>query len=169
MAFKPGELVCGGWMCEQACVYTMDKWKVKAATAQFLCVNPMKGVEPVLNKEGKPSVRCQANIALRRWLVAEFDDAEQSKLDQAKIATVLGRGMPLRMVVHSGSKSLHCWFYVEGREEYEVARFFWICCALGADRTRWDPCGWLRMPGGVRRKDGGAAVKQKIVYFQKGV
>ena len=80
---------------------------------------------------------------------------------------MLARGLPLKMAVDSGGKSLHCWYACEGRDEREAARFFWAAVALGADATRWDPCGWVRMPGGVRRKDGGTAVKQKVVYWDR--
>jgi hypothetical protein len=166
--FGMGELVCAGWRCETAVVAVVERWVLRASTAQFICVNPMKGLKGV-TRTGKPSARCQDNVAIRRWVVAEFDDPNRTKADQARVITALAKGMPLRMVVDSGGKSLHAWFYVEGVENNKLAQWFWLACILGADRTRWDPCGWLRMPGGMRRRDGQAPVKQKIVYFQKGV
>jgi hypothetical protein len=168
MAFGPGELVCAGWRCESAVVATLERWTLRAGTAQFVCVNPMKGLKGV-TRTGKQSARCQDNVAVRRWIVAEFDDPNRSKADQARVITALSKGMPLRIVVDSAGKSLHAWFHCEGVEPNKLAQWFWLACALGADRTRWDPCGWLRMPGGIRRKEGGAPAKQKIVYFQKGV
>ena len=166
--FGPGELVCGGWDCERPVVQTVERWAASAGSAQFVVSNPMKG-PAALTKEGKTSARCQANVALRRWLVAEFDAPELNREKQVKLASVLARGLPLKMVVDSGGKSLHCWFACEGLDEREAARFFWAAVALGADRTRWDPCGWVRMPGGARRRDGGAAVRQRILYWRPDV
>jgi len=165
--FRPGELVCGGWICERPVVQSVERWAARAGSAQFVVSNPMRG-PTALTKEGKPSARCQANVAARRWIVAEFDGPDADKRAQAKLASVLARGLPLKMAVDSGGKSLHCWYACEGRDEREAARFFWAAVALGADATRWDTCGWVRMPGGVRRKDGGAAVKQKVVYWREG-
>ena len=161
--FLPGELVCGGWECELPVVQPAGRWAASAGSAQFVVSNPMRGPW-ALNKEGLPSARCQANVAARRWIVAEFDGPELNRDKQAKLASVLARGLPLKMVVDSGGKSLHCWYACGGLGEREAARFFWAAVALGADRTRWDPCGWVRMPGGVRRK-GGAAVRQRVLYW----
>ena len=168
MAFKPGELVCGGWRCEAAAVATLERWALRAGTAQFVCVNPMKGMKGV-TLTGRDSARCQSNVAVRRWIVAEFDDPGRTKADQARVITALSKGMPLRMVVDSAGKSLHAWFFCEGVEDNRLAEWFWMACALGADRTRWDPCGWLRMPGGLRRREGQPPAKQRIVWFQEGV
>jgi len=162
--FLPGELVCGGWDCELPVVQEAGRWAASAGSAQFVVSNPMKG-QTALTKEGKPSARCQANVAVRRWIVAEFDGPELNREKQAKLASVLAQGLPLKMVVDSGGKSLHCWYACEGLDVREAARFFWAAVALGADRTRWDPCGWVRMPGGLRRKDGGQTVRQKVVYW----
>jgi hypothetical protein len=68
-----------------------------------------------LTKEGKPSARCHANVAARRWIVAEFDGPDVDKRAQAKLASVLAMGLPLKMAVDSGGKSLHCWYACEGR------------------------------------------------------
>ena len=167
MAFLPGELVCAGWRCESAGIQPRERWALRAGTAQFVCVNPMRAAKGVTQTR-KESARCQTNVAVRRWIVAEFDDPGRSKADQARVITALGGGLPLRMVVDSAGKSLHAWFHCEGVEDNALANWFWLACVLGADRTRWDPCGWLRMPGGLRRKEGHPPARQKIVYFQKG-
>ena len=164
--FKPGELVCAGTVCERPAVRLLQAWP-DADEAQFVCPNPLKGPSG-LTKDGRPSVRCQSNIAERRWIIAEFDNPALNKGQQAKIASVLARGLPLRLVVDSGGKSLHCWFSCEGVEEHAVAKFFWLACALGADPSRWDPCGWVRMPGGLRRKADGLTARQRVVFFKQG-
>ncbi len=167
--FGLDEVICGGYRCETAVAATLESyWGPKAAGAQFVCPNPLKGSSAVPNKEGKLSVRCQANVAARRWIVAEFDDPALGRAEQAKIGCLLGRVLPLKMAVDSGGKSLHCWYACAGLNERGVALFFAWAVSLGADPSRWDPCGWVRMPGGVRRKADGAAVRQKVVYWNAG-
>jgi len=73
------------------------------------------------------------------------------------------------MVVDSAGKSLHGWFALRGVPEAERVRFFGYACALGADPSRWDVCGWLRMPGGLRRRPEGAPVRQDVVYLGEDV
>lgn len=164
--FKAGELVCAGMMCERPDARLRDDWDFPAAQ-QYVCANPLKGPTG-LTKDGRPSVRCQSNIAVRRWIIAECDDPALNKGMQAKILTVLARALPLRLVVDSGGKSLHGWFFCEGLDECAVAKFFGLACVLGADLTRWDKCGWVRMPGGVRVKGDKTRVRQRVVYFDQG-
>ncbi len=167
--FGLDETICGGYRCETAVAATLEGyWGVKAGGAQYLCPNPLKGSMSVPNKAGKPSIRCQANIAVRRWIVAEFDDPELCRADQAKIATALARRLPLKMAVDSGGKSLHCWYGCGGLSERACALFFAWAVSLGADPSRWDPCGWVRMPGGLRRRTDGTSVRQRVVYWDGG-
>ena len=105
-----------------------------------------------VNHAGRPSARCQNNVMVRRYLVAEFDDATLAKSQQAQLASALGDMAPLVMAVDSGGKSVHAWYAVEAMARQDQARFFAVACLLGADQTRWDICGWLRMPGGLRVK-----------------
>ena len=162
--FEPGELVCCGWICERPIIRPAGEWLPRASTLQFIVPNPMKALLGE-TKEGKPSARCQSNVAERRYVVAEFDDAAFGKPQQARVASALAVALPLVMVVDSGGKSLHCWFDCRGVEAADVAAFFAAAVKLGADKTRWDPCGWVRMPGGLRRRDG-VATRQKILYFK---
>ena len=164
--FGLDEVICGGYRCDTAVAASLEGyWGEKAAGAQYLCPNPLKGSASVPNKAGKPAIRCQANIAVRRWIVAEFDDPELCRADQAKIATALARSLPLKIAVDSGGKSLHCWYGCGGLNERACALFFAWAVSLGADPSRWDPCGWVRMPGGLRRKADGTAVRQRVVYW----
>ena len=164
--FEPGELVCSGFTSDRALVRPLEEALSDAHLQQFIVVNPMKG-KLAMNHEGNPSVRCQNNVAGRRHLVAEFDDASIPKSGQAVLASALGELAPLVMVVDSGGKSLHCWFRVDGMEARDQATFFAHACMLGADRTRWDVCGWLRMPGGMRHVDGVPKIRQKILYWKE--
>lgn len=163
--FRPGELVCTGADSERATVQPVDDVLVDAEGLQFICVNPMRGSLAV-NHSGRPSARCQNNVMARRYLVAEFDDASLAKRSQAQLATALADMAPLAMAVDSGGKSVHAWYSVEAMSRQDQARFFSVACLLGADPTRWDICGWLRMPGGLRVKPDGARVRQRILYFK---
>ena len=164
LLFRPGELVCTGVDSERAVVRPVEAAVVDADALQFICVNPMRGLAAV-NFSGRPSPRCQNNVLLRRYLVAEFDDAALGKREQAQLVTALAERAPLVMAVDSGGKSVHAWFYVEGMARQDQARFFALACLLGADATRWDICGWLRMPGGARLKADGTRARQRILYW----
>ncbi len=159
------EFVCAGWVCERPICRPLREWLPRAGTAQFIAPNPMKGSRG-LTKEGKPSARCQDNVAERRYVVAEFDDAAFGKPDQARVASALSNALPLVLAVDSGGKSLHCWFDCRGRDENALAAFFSAATRFGADQTRWDPCGWVRMPGGLRRKADGTCVRQKVLWLK---
>jgi hypothetical protein len=79
-------------------------------------------------------------------------------------AAVLGHlaeHAPLVMVVSSGNKSLHGWFYCEGHEAQKVRCLFDYALTLGADKATWTKNQLVRMPDGLRDK----RVRQKVCYF----
>ena len=162
--YHPGELVCTGMVSQLATIRPVEQAVTDAAGLQFIVPNPMKGVM-AMNKRGEPSPRCQTNIKERRYVVAEFDDETLGKRKQAQLVTVLAKAAPLVMVVFSGSKSLHSWFYVASMSPRDQVRFFAAACLLGADQSRWDHSGWLRMPGGLRMNTDGSKVRQQVLFF----
>ena len=162
--FREGELICTGIDSEHASVRPLAEVLADAELLQFICVNPMRG-SLAMNHSGRPSARCQNNVMARRYLVAEFDDPGLGKREQAQLATALGDMAPLVMAVDSGGKSVHAWYAVEAMTRKDQARFFAVACLLGADPTRWDICGWLRMPGGLRSRLDGSRVRQKVLYW----
>jgi hypothetical protein len=92
-------------------------------------------------------------------LVVEFD---QGTFDEhAALLVHLAKLAPLVLVVHSGNKSLHGWFYCEGQSEEKVVRFFQYAVSLGADQATWTRCQLVRMPDGLR--DNGK--RQSVIYF----
>lgn len=152
--------------------------------------SPMKALTG-LTQDGRESVRCLENTGPRRFLVVEFDfkltppdklerltgDAlEDALVVNAMLATSLpsqdlcaallwhlatvhcGR---LVAVVHSGGKSLHAWFNVQGVTEERLAAWFAVARRLGADPATWCPCQFVRMPEG-RRSNGRP---QHVVYL----
>lgn len=161
--FNPGELVCSGAASDRGSVRPLEAVLADAHLLQFIVVNPMRGMEAV-NKQGNPSMRCQANTGTRRHLVAEFDDPNLTKEDQARLVTRLGEAAPLVMAVDSGGKSVHAWYRVDEMPTRQQTKFFQAATSLGADPSRWDVCGWLRMPGGVRA--GSTPKRQKILYWR---
>ncbi len=72
----------------------------------------------------------------------------------------LAEKAPLALVVYSGGKSLHGWFYCAGVAEEKVSRIFRYAVYLGADRANWNPSQFARMPDGVRENG-----RRQTVYF----
>jgi hypothetical protein len=79
---------------------------------------------------------------------------------QSAILLHLAEGAPLALAVHSGSKSIHGWFYCAGQSEERLRAFMRAAVAVGADRATWTRSQFVRMPGGTR--DNG---KRQTVYF----
>ena len=88
-------------------------------------------------------------------------DQDAGDLDQqAAILLHLATIAPMALVLHSGGKSLHGWFYFEGVQEQETSRFMKYAVSLGADPNLWGRSQFVRMPDGIR--DTG---KRQAVYF----
>lgn len=162
--FKPGELLCTGPSDRVALVRPLEDSLMDAEYQQFIVVNPMLA-RMGINKAGRESARCQSNVAVRRHIVAEFDNRETTKMMQAQLVTFLGSLAPLVLVVDSAGKSLHAWYRVDAMDIQFQAQFFAVACMTGADPSRWDICGWLRMPGGLRVVDGVPQARQRILFF----
>jgi hypothetical protein len=128
-----------------------------------------------LTKQGRSSFHSLANTGPRRFIVVEFD---KGPLDQqAAILWHLARYAPLALVVFSGSKSAHGWFFCAGQPEDKVQRFFDYAHSLGADALLWTRSQFVRMPDGMRSdgKTGEALIaagvknvppgRQAVLYF----
>jgi len=168
--FRPDELVCIGEDVRKAIIKPTSEWIANAhlGALTYVCQNPMRE-RFIKRSDGTIQTRCQANVSKRRWLVCEIDDASITKADQAKILSALSLLMPLAMVVDTSGKSEHGWFLVEGREWKEIIAFFYRACLLGADRTKFDESGWVRLPGGTRRKDSGEHLPQRVLYWNSDI
>jgi hypothetical protein len=99
------------------------------------------------------------NTGPRKYLVVEFDVGEHA--DHAAFLHNLNRIIPITMVVHSGNKSLHGWFHVEGMSETKQVSFFDEATKLGADTATWNKSLFVRMPDGTREN----GKRQSILYF----
>jgi hypothetical protein len=128
-----------------------------------------------LTKQGKPSYHTEANTGPRRFIIVEFDHGSLDQ--QAAILWHLAGYAPLALVVFSGSKSLHGWFFCADQPEDRVQRFFDYAHTLGADCRLWSRSQFVRMPDGMRSdgKTGEALVaagitmvpagRQAVLYF----
>jgi len=156
--FPGNPLLCAGAKKEMALTRAREEWRGFMPNQQFIVPSPMTAIRGKA-KNGRDSMRCSANTAARRFIVVEFD---QGTFDQhAALLVHLAKFAPLVLVVHSGNKSLHGWFYCQGQPDEKVERFFRYAVSLGADRATKTRCQFVRMPDGTR--DNGK--RQRVVYF----
>lgn len=158
-ALFPGDpWLCCGLSNDQFKTRRRSDWRGTMAGQQLIVPSPMTG-EWGVTKDGKKSHHTLANTGPRRFLVVEQD---QGILDeQAAIIVHLAQKAPLVLAVHSGSKSIHAWFFCEGRPEDRLRRFMDYAVSLGADRATWTRSQFVRMPDGTR--DNGN--RQTVHYF----
>jgi hypothetical protein len=158
LLFPGNPLLCAGVTKERALTRSREEWRSFMSKQQFIVPSPMTSVLGK-TKGGRDSMRALANTGARRFLIVEFD---QGVFDEhAALLMHLAKFAPLTMVVHSGNKSLHGWFYCHGASEETVERFFRYAVSLGADRATWTRCQFVRMPDGIR--DNGR--RQQVMFF----
>jgi len=134
-----------------------EEWRGKLTGLPLLVPNPMTATTGK-NQNGEVSNRCLDNTGARRFLVVEFDTGKID--DHAALLLHLAERAPLTLVVFSGAKSLHGWFYCADVAEEKISRFFSYAVSLGADRATWTRCQFVRMPDGLRENG-----KRQVVYF----
>jgi hypothetical protein len=178
--FPGNPLLCCGWSRHRFDTRPRNHWH-KLHSLQFIVPNPMTA-QRGLTKTRKLSAHALSSTGARRFLIVEFDFAEGStgearllsKLEaevrdirdlSAALLLHLAQMAPLALVVYSGGKSLHGWFYCAGVAEENISRFYRYAAALGADRATWTPSQFARMPDGLR--DNGK--RQSVYFFNPGV
>jgi hypothetical protein len=114
-------------------------------------------------QDGKESAHALSITGPRRFLVIEQDHGTID--EQAAVLLHLAERAPLALAVHSGSKSIHGWFYCVGQTEERLRGFMQYAVSLGADRATWTPSQFVRMPDGKR--DNGE--RQTVYFFNPGV
>lgn len=158
-ALFPGNpLLCCGASSREFATRPRSEWRDKLAKLQLIVPSPMSAKFGV-TKSGKKSQHALSNTGPRRFLVIEQDSGTLD--EQAAILAHLAKKAPLAMVVHSGGKSLHGWFFSEGRSEESLRHFMNGAVSIGADSATWSPLQFVRMPDGIR--DTGA--RQAVLYF----
>ncbi len=140
------------WLCvgrRDDFFYTARRqmWRGHLHKRSLIVPSPMSA-QRGLTKQGKPSYHSEANTGPRRFLVVEFDSGSLDQ--QAAILWRLAQFAPLALVVFSGSKSCHGWFFCADEPEDKLKRFFDYAHSLGADSRMWGRSQFARMPDGER-------------------
>jgi len=122
---------------------------------------------PMLDKygttaDGRRSQHTLSGTGPRRFLVLEFDGIDRDT--QGATLLHLAERAPLAMAVDSGGKSIHGWFFCEGKTDEQLRPFFRMACGLGADPATWNRSQFVRMPDG--RRDNGN--RQSVLFFNEG-
>ena len=150
------------WLCAGSkysfSTLPLSHFKTAAGALEQIVPSPMLS-KWGRTKAGKQSQHTLEATGARRFLVIEGDGT--SKDQQAAVLLHLAQRAPLSLVVDSGGKSLHGWFFVAGKTDEQLAPFFRRACALGADRGLWLRSQFVRMPDGTR--DNGN--RQHIIFF----
>jgi hypothetical protein len=155
--FPGNPLLCCGKTQAEFDTKPRSKWRGELASMQFIVPNPMiKWVGQT--QEGKESAHSLEATGPRRFLVVEQDIGTVD--EQAAILWHLAGRAPPALAVHSGSKSIHGWFYCAGQTEERLERFMRYAVSLGADRATWTRSQFVRMPDGTRENG-----KRQVVYF----
>jgi len=152
------------WLCVGKTKYQFatrrrDKWIGSLSKFPFIVPSPMTGRFGVTT-EGKRSEHSLDNTGPRRFLVIEADD-HGSQDQQAARIWYLAKYAPLAVVVFSGGKSLHGWFFCSGVDESLLKRFFGLAICLGFDSATWIRSQFVRIPDGMRENGN----RQTVLYF----
>jgi hypothetical protein len=151
----PDRLVCVGKSAFEFHAARLNQFKDLTA-CQFIVPCYMTAKYGT-TQDGKQSMHCLDNCGPRRFCVCDFDEPKSA--DHPAIIWQLRKTFDLVMVVSSGGKSLHAWFWVEPDEE----EHFWkAAIPLGADPALMrNRSSFVRIPEGKR--DTGA--RQNVLYF----
>ena len=155
--FPSDSLLCCGASNKSFSTRPRSAWRGKLAELQLIVPSPMSAVTGK-TKDGRESQHTLSNTGPRRFLVIEQDSGTPD--EQASVLLHLAKIAPLALAVHSGSKSIHGWFYCVGKPEESLLAFMNYAVRLGADRATWSRSQFVRMPDGTR--EGGA---RQMIYF----
>ena len=142
---------------------TLSSFLERADTLELIVPSPM------LSKfgrtiDGKLSQHTLEATGPRRFLIVEGDKINGVNIPkdtQASVLLHLAKLEPLTLVVDSGGKSLHGWFFVGGKTDEQLVPFFSRACTLGADHRLWVRSQFVRMPDGTRENGN----RQQILFF----
>lgn len=158
--FPGNPVICTGEGIETMACHRLRDCADHLHLNQYVVPSPMRGFTGI-TLTGRTSRRCLDNTGPRRFLVIEFDTG--SIQQQAALHLHLALRYPLTLVVHSGGKSLHGWYFVEGTPDLDVENFMRYAVGLGADPHTWTACQPVRMPGGLR--SGAVPVLQTVLFY----
>jgi hypothetical protein len=157
-------LLCCGWRNNKAGTRTREEWRGRLSKLSLIVPSPMTAKEGRRKSDSQLSPRTLENTGARRFLAVEFDDGRGDDAQAARLWH-LNSFSPLVLVVHSGGKSLHGWFYTQGDAESGWHKFMRYAVSIGADPSTWTRCQMVRMPDGMRREPGLGQRRQTVFYF----
>lgn len=159
--FPGNPLLCCGKSKSEFSTRHREEWHGQLSAMQLIVPSPMsKRFGWTKETPPKQSEHTLDNTGPRRFLVVEFDSGAFH--DHAALLWHLAQFGPLALAVHSGSKSLHGWFYCQGQHEEKLHKFMRYAVSLGADRATWTRSQFVRMPDGTREN----GAHQAIHYFR---
>jgi hypothetical protein len=156
--FPGNPLLCVGRNSREFATKPREEWRGRLHQMAFIVPSPMTALTGQ-TQDGRQSAHSLQNTGKRRFVVIEFDSGISD--EQAALLLHLAERAPMALVVHSGSKSLHGWFFCEGRPDDLLGRFMRYAVSLGADRATWTRSQFVRLPDGTR--DNGN--RQKVFFF----
>jgi len=125
---------------------------------EFVVPNAMSAPMGKRKSDGQYSAHTLDNTGPRQNIVVEFDDGA-SLDEQAARHIWLSEFRKLRLVVFSGSKSLHGWY--QAQNEADDRKFMEEAVRLGGDPKTWLRSQFVRLPNG-QREDG---TIQRVEFF----
>jgi len=155
--FPGNPLLCAGKSNSQFATRHRESWRGRLVDMALIVPSPMSA-RTGQTQEGKESEHTLENTGQRRFLVIEQDSGSVD--EQSAVLLHLAARAPLALALHSGSKSIHGWFYAAGQPEERLRVFMRYAVSLGADPATWTRSQFVRMPGGTRA-DG----NPQVVYF----
>jgi hypothetical protein len=155
--FPGNPLLCIGKSNSQFATRHRESWRGQLTNMALIVPSPMSA-QTGQTQEGKESEHTLENTGQRRFLVIEQDSGTVD--DQSAVLLHLAARAPLALAMHSGSKSIHGWFYCENQPEERLRAFMRYAVSLGGDQATWTRSQFVRMPGGTRA-DG----NPQVVYF----
>ena len=118
--FPGNPLLCAGRSNSDFATQTRSEWDGKLAALQLIVPSPMTA-RTGRTQEGKESAHTLETTGPRRFLAIEQDCGTTD--EQAAVLLHLAERAPLAVALHSGSKSIHGWFYCIGQAEEKLRRF----------------------------------------------
>jgi hypothetical protein len=162
-ALFPGDpLLCAGKSYTEFATRSRKEWRGQLSSMQLIVPSPMTA-RVGFTQDGKQSEHALSITGARRFLVIEQDSGTAD--EQAAVLLHLAEHAPLAAAIHSGSKSIHGWFYCAGQPEENLLRFMRRAVTLGADRATWTRSQFVRMPDGLREN----GKRQAVCFFNPGV
>lgn len=157
--FPPDCLLCVGRSASDFKTKQREELRGRLERHQLIVPSPMTSTKGRRKKDGQLSAHTLANTGPRRFLVVEFDKGSPDT--HANFLWHLAMSAPLIMVLHSGGKSLHGWFWCGGQTERRLKSFMRGCVRLGADPATWGRSQFVRMPDAMRDNDN----RQSVLFF----